>query len=449
MSGLFRFTTQTLPASFGWHNPGAKNRVAIGLVALGNMNPSKATILKMNKAMLESEKTLALEGGTPVREKVLPLSVPSIDQNDIDGVSEVLKSTFVSGDGPECREFERELAAYLGVKHAFFTTSCTAALDLAFMIKEFPPGSEVIVPNFTFTSTALAPILNGLKAVLVDVDCDNGNIDPGAIESKITPRTVAISPVDYAGNPADMDAINAIAKKHRLYVVHDTAQSIGAQYKGRKTGTLADVSCFSFHGTKNLVVGEGGALVTDDDTLVKKIITAREKGTDKYFYIGDPKKKGYYEYVSRGNSYVQSNILGALGRSQLKKLDAMNGRRAEIAACYNAGLKGYGMIRLPKITAGAQTNWHLYYLLIEPGLRDWFINALRAEGITANVHYSPLHANRYYQEVCGGRDSDFPNSVRLFNSLVRLPMYPGMSNADAEDVVTAVKKVLDSLQSSK
>ena len=388
--------------------------------------------------------SLAIWGGKPVRTKILPLNIPSIDDEDIAGVNKALRSTFVSGDGPECRAFERELAGYLGVKHAFFTTSCTAALDLAFMIKDFPAGSEVIVPDFTFTSTALAPILNGLKVVLVDVNPDNGNIDPEAIKAKITPRTVAFVPIDYAGNPADMDLINQIARKHGFYVVHDTAQSIGSEYHGRKTGGLADVSTFSFHGTKNLVVGEGGALTTDDDDLVQRVIIAREKGTDKHFYISDPKKKGYYEYVGKGNSYVQGNILGALGRTQLRKLDAMNARRTQIAAHYNSNFREYDdIVRIPKITNAAQTNWHLYYLLLEPAYKQWFIDAVCAEGVAANIHYSPLHANKYYREVCGGTDADFPNAVKFFNRLARLPMYSGMSDTDVTDVVTAVRKVLD------
>ena len=179
---------------------------------------------------------LAIQGGTPVRRKMLPLTAPFFDNDDFDAAARVIRSTFVSGDGPECRAFERELAAYLHVKHAFFTSSCTAALDLAFMIMTFPAGAEVIVPNFTFTSTALGPILNGLEVVLVDVDPESGNIDVAEIETKITARTVAIVPVDYAGNPVDMDPLTTLARKHGLYVVHDAAQSIGAEYKGRKTG---------------------------------------------------------------------------------------------------------------------------------------------------------------------------------------------------------------------
>lgn len=377
-----------------------------------------------------------------MRSKSLPLSLPYFEEDDVRAVADAVASTFVSGDGPLCREFERNLAAYLGARHAFFTVSCTAALDLAFMVKDFPPGSEVIVPDFTFTSTALAPILNGLKVVLADVDPENGNIDVSKLEAKITGRTVAIMPVDYAGNPADMDAVNDIALKHGLYVVHDTAQSIGARYRGRLTGTLADVSCFSFHGTKNLVVGEGGAFVTDSDAIAQKVIIAREKGTDKHAYLTDPTKKGYYEYVSRGNSYVQSNILGALGITQLRKLERMNARRHEIADKYLREFADLEGVRLPKITAGAETNWHLFYLLVDPAIKLWFIDAMRAENVTCNIHYNPLHVNRYYAQVCEFADDEFPGANAFFDSLVRLPLYPSMTDEDADDVVQAVKKVM-------
>lgn len=373
---------------------------------------------------------------------MLPLNLPYFDETDEDMVLQTLRTTFVSGDGPECRTFERELAKYLGAKHVFFTTSCTAALDLAFMVKEFPAGSEVLVPNFTFTSTGLAPMMNGLKVVLVDVDPENGNIDTDQIESKITAKTVAIVPVDYAGNPADMDPINDLAGRHDLYVIQDTAQSIGAMYNDRKTGTLADVSCFSFHGTKNLVTGEGGALVTDDDDIAEKVLLARDKGTDKHTYLTDPAKRGFYEYVSNGNSYVQSNLLGALGIAQLRKIDLMNGRRRVIAERYLDALGSVSEVRLPKITNGAVPNWHLFYLLVPPSMKHAFIEGMRAEGVMANIHYSPLHINSLYDEVCEFAPGDFPNSMRFFDSLVRIPLYPGMSDADAEDVVTAVERTL-------
>jgi len=182
--------------------------------------------------MAKDNSKLAINGGKPVSEKVIPIHIPYIDEADIKSVEETARSTFVSGNGPACREFEKKLAEYLGIKHVFFTNSCTTALDLAFRANEFPPESEVLVPNFTYTSTALGPLLNNLKIKLVDVDPDNGNIDVSKIEAAIGEKTVAIAPVDYAGNPADMDPIMEIAKKYNLYVVHDTAQSIGAEYKG-------------------------------------------------------------------------------------------------------------------------------------------------------------------------------------------------------------------------
>ena len=309
------------------------------------------------------------------------------------------------------------------------------------MVKNFPSGKEVIIPNFTYTSTALAPILNNLKVVLADVEPNTGNIDISKIEKLITKNTVAICAVDYAGNPADMDNINLIAKKYNLYVVHDTAQSIGAVYKGRKTGTLADVSCFSFHGTKNITTGEGGALVTNNDEIASKIINARDKGTNKYTFITEHLKIGFYEYVSLGNSYVQSNILGALGITQLNKLDYINKRRKEIASYYLEKFKNLRHIELPPKTKGIQRNWHIFYLLVPSKYKIWIIEALIKEGVTANIHYNPLHMNKYYKHL--GSDDDFINSVKFFNSLVRIPIYPSLKDEEVNNIVSAVIKVLN------
>jgi dTDP-4-amino-4,6-dideoxygalactose transaminase len=384
---------------------------------------------------------LAINGGKAVTDKKIPLYLPTIENDDVEAVKEATLSTFVSGDGPECRKFEAELAKYIGVKHAFFTTNCTSALDLAFMIKNFPAGSEVIVPNFTFTSTALAPILNNLKVVLVDADPMTGNIDTSKIEEAITPKTVAIIPIDYAGYPADMDEINKISKKHNLYVVQDSAQSIGANYKGKKTGNFADVTCFSFHGTKNLVCGEGGAIVTNSDELAKKIIIMREKGTDKHSYLSDPLKKGYYEYVDKGNSYVQSNILGALARSQLRKLDRLNNRRKEIAERYNKAFSKISSIKIRLEEKNYESNWHLYYLLVDPESKNYILEALNAEGIGVNIHYNPLHINSYYNKICDFDRDKLTGSMEFFRRLIRIPMYPLLSDENVELIIKAVKKV--------
>ena len=386
------------------------------------------------------DRNLAINGGKPVTKEPILIHKPYLDENDFQAVNDAIRTTFVSGDGPACREFEKALADYLEVKHVLFVNSATSALELTFRVKNFKPGSEVIVPNFTYTSTALGPLYNGLKIKLVDVDPENGNIDPHNIELAITQNTVAIIPVDYAGNPADMDRINEIAKKHGLYVVHDTAQSIGAEYKGKKTGTLAHVSTFSFHGTKNLTTGEGGALTTDDDKIAEKVKIMREKGTNKHSFLTDNQTRGYYEYVDIGNSYVQSNINGALGVSQLKKLDWMNNERVKIAEYYKHELIDISNIKFLKITEGAKTNWHLFGILIPPEHKYWIMDALHAEGIMANVHYTPLHCNKFYAHL--GTDKDFPNSMKFFNGLLRLPIYPSLTEVEKKLVVHAVRKVL-------
>ena len=389
--------------------------------------------------MDKHNKTLAINGGAPVTREPVLIHKPMLDEDDFASVDIAVRSTFVSGDGPACREFEKRLAEYLGAKHVLFVNSATSALELAFRAKDFPAGSEVIVPDFTYTSTALGALYNNLKIVLADVLPDNGSIDVSKIEDLITSRTVAIAPVDYAGIPADMDAINEIARRHGLYVVHDTAQSIGSLYKGRRTGTLADISTFSFHGTKNLTTGEGGAVVTDDDALAARIRVLREKGTDKHSFISDNRTRGFYEYIDTGNSYVQSNILGALGVSQLAKLDLMNGIREHVATGYLEKLKGIRGLDFISIPDYAEPNWHLFGILVPPKERYWVMDALRAEGIMANVHYSPLHLNRFYSGLA--TDEEMPGAMEFFSRLLRLPLYPSLTEAEQDHVVTAVKKV--------
>ncbi len=392
----------------------------------------------MNKKNSE----LAINGGAPISKEPVLIHKPYLDENDFTAVDKAMRSTFVSGDGPECRDFEKQLAEYLGVKHALFVNSATAALELAFRVKNFPVGSEVIVPNFTYTSTAIAAHYNNLKVVLADVYPDNGSLDVSKLESYITSKTVAIAPVDYAGIPAEMDEIMAIAKKHGLYVVHDTAQSIGSDYKKKKTGNQGHVSTFSFHGTKNLTTGEGGALVTNDDKIAERVRILREKGTDKHSFLTDHKTRGYYEYVDIGNSYVQSNINGALGFSQLKKLDWMNNERRTIAGFYKKELQGIEGLDFMRITAESEHNWHLFGILVPPEEKYWIMDALRAEGVMANVHYTPLHRNRYYQKLA--IDEQMPGSMIFFSRLLRIPIYPSLTEQEINKVIKSVKKVFKS-----
>ncbi|HMB01930.1 MAG TPA: DegT/DnrJ/EryC1/StrS aminotransferase family protein, partial [Spirochaetota bacterium] len=355
----------------------------------------------------------------------IPIHKPYLREDDFEAVNECVRSTFVSGNGPACREFEKKLADYLGVKHVFYTNSCTTALDLAFRAGNLPEGCNVLIPDFTYTSSALGALLNNFNIKLVDVSADNGNIDTAKIEAAIDDKTAAIVPVDYAGNPADMDAIAAVARQYNLYTVHDTAQSLGAFYKQRKTGTMADASTFSFHGTKNLTTGEGGALVTDDDDLAAKVTFMREKGTNKQSFLTDNKDRGYYEYVSIGNSYVQSNILGALGITQLNKIKEITDRRRQIASYYNRELADVKDIILPRETAESRSNWHIYYIRVPAAKKYRIMDALRAEGVFSNVHYTPLHRNKYYSHL--GKDENFPGTMTFFEGLLRLPLYPSLT----------------------
>ncbi|MBK7377415.1 MAG: DegT/DnrJ/EryC1/StrS family aminotransferase [Ignavibacteriales bacterium] len=322
-----------------------------------------------------NDSKLAINGGTPVTKQPIIIHKPYLAEDDFIAIDTTARSTFISGNGPQCMEFEKQFAEYLGMKHVLFTNSCTTALDLAFKAKNFPAGSEVIVPNFTYTSTALGPLLNNLKIRLCDVYGDNGNIDSAKVLNLINEKTVAIMPVDYAGNPADSDAINSIARKYNLFVVQDAAQSIGSMYKDKKTGSLSDVTCFSFHGTKNLTTGEGGALVTNDDQLAELAKFIREKGTNKQSFLIDNKSRGFYEYETIGSSFVQSNILGALAGSQLKKIDWITAERKAIAEYYYENLKDLPNIKFNRITEAALTNWHIFGILVPPEHRYWIMDA--------------------------------------------------------------------------
>lgn len=384
---------------------------------------------------------LAINGGNPVSPQPILIHKPYLDEEDFAIVDKTLRSTFISGDGPECREFEKKLSEYLGVKHVLFMNSATTALEIAFRVKDFPQGSEVICPNFTYTSTAVAAMYNNLKIVLADVYADNGSLDVTKLESYITPKTVAIAAVDYGGIPAEMDEIMSIAKKHNLFVVHDTAQSIGSNYKGKKTGNQAHVATFSFHGTKNLTTGEGGALVTNNDAIAERIKILREKGTDKYSFLSDNKDRGYYEYVDIGNSYVQSNINGAMGITQLKKLDWMNAERKKIAEYYKKELLGIEGLKFMRITEGSDHNWHLFGILVPSEHRFWIMDALRAEGVMSNVHYTPLHRNKFYNQL--STDEAMPGSMAFYNGLLRLPIYPSLTLDERSLVVKAIKKIFN------
>lgn len=367
--------------------------------------------------------------------KNIPLYIPYLDQSDENAILERIREKWIVGDGPKCREFEKEFANYLGVKYALLTTSCTAALDLSFMALGLGSG-EVIVPDYTFTSSALAPMLNGLDIKLCDVEYRTANIDPEILEDCITEKTKAIVSVDYAGHPCEIDKILDIARKHSLTVIHDAAQSCGSKYKGELVGTQARVSCFSFHATKNLSTGEGGCLVTNDSELAEKAYILRDKGTNKRNFT-EQENLGYYEYQLLGNSYVQSDILGAMALSQLNKLERMNLLRAEHASYLSAGLSGIKDIEIPIQNETVESNWHMYTIRVPKEKLIEFRNELNKEGVGCNTHYHPLHINSLYQNL-GYNHNDFPNAMRVYRTLLRLPLYPQLKKEELDRIIDVV-----------
>lgn len=381
---------------------------------------------------------LAINGGSPVSHNKIPLTKPFFGDEEKQAAIKAMDS-FVSGSGPITEQFEELLCKYLGVKNAVFLNSCTSALHLSLMVAGIKSG-EAICPDYTFTSTALAAVLNNVKPVLCDVEESTCNINPELVRKLVNKNTKAIIPVHYAGHACLMEQLNEISQNAGAILVEDAAQAIGAEYKGKKLGNLSDIGCFSFHGTKNVVCGEGGALVTNNDEWAEKAFILREKGTDKHLFLKEKRKSGFYQYVSEGYSYVQSDILAAIALEQLKKADKIIGLRTKHASYLSSHLKGIPCLNLPLVKDYAKPNWHIFAVRVPENICPWVAKALNAEGIMANTHYVPLHMNKFYQDIrCAG---NFPVSNKISNSLIRLPLYPSLTKNELDDIVEAVKKVM-------
>ena len=388
---------------------------------------------------------LALKGGKPVRENKIALTIPFMGDEEADAAATTIRSTWISSNGKVGRALEHDIASYLGVKHAILVNNCTSALHLALMALGIK-GGEVIIPDYTFTSTGLAPILVGAKPVLCDVEVDTANIDTDQILQHINPRTKAINPVHYAGHPCDMDKIFSIAEEQNLTVVEDAAQAIGSEYKGRKIGSLNDTSfsCFSFHAIKNISCGEGGLITTNDEKLAYKATIMRDKGTNKkdFHQMGGV---GFYEYLMEGHNFMLSEILAAVAKVQFSKLNEINALRTKHAVFFNKQLKPYEeKIKLPIVKNYAVTNWHIYAIRVPEGKATFFSEAMNAEGIQANTHYPPLHLHSVYKKY-GCTNGDFPNSEHVFDTLVRIPLYPQLGKDELHDIVAAIDKVYNYL----
>jgi dTDP-4-amino-4,6-dideoxygalactose transaminase len=313
-------------------------------------------------------------------------------------------------------------------------------MELAFLALGIGPGHEVILPSFTFASSANAALRVGARPVFAEIDERTLGLDPADVERRLTPRTAALMPVHYAGVAPDMAGLLDIAARRKLRVVEDAAQGIAARWRGRALGTLGDAGCLSFHETKNLSCGEGGALLVSDPELAKRAEIAREKGTNRAaFFRGEVDK---YTWVAEGSSYVLSDVLAALLDAQLDKLGAIQERRAAVVARYRAGLTDWAAregVRLPAELPERDPNHHIFYLLYpEPARRDRALKALRAGGVMATFHYVPLHSAPQGRRL--GADHELPVTERVAATLLRLPLHARLADPDVDRVIDAVRR---------
>ena len=391
---------------------------------------------------------LAIDGGTPVREKLLPYGRQSLDDADIQAVVEVLKSDWLT-TGPKVDEFEERFAARVGARYAVSFSSGTAALHGAAFASGLGPGDEAITTPMTFCATANCVLYQGAKPVFADVSPDTLNLDPDEVSHKFSAssssKTKAIIAVDYAGHPAALDELGQLAKKHGALLIEDASHALGADFRGSRVGGIAAMTTFSFHPVKHLTTGEGGMVTTKDARLADTLRRFRNHGISSEARQRQDAGQWFYEMVLLGFNYRLTDIACALGLSQLEKLDANLARRREIAAQYSAAFQDLPALTTPVVREGVNPAWHLYPIRLNLERlsvgRGEIFRALRAENIGVNVHYIPVHQHPYYRERFQSKES-YPVAEDAYERLISLPMFHGMTAADVEDVVLALHKVV-------
>ncbi len=373
---------------------------------------------------------------------MLPIFRLYLDEEDYASVKGIMESGQISrGKLPSV--FENEFSEYIGCDHSVVLNSGTAALRLAVEALDLPPGSEVIVPSLTFVATAFAPIYCNLRPVFAEIEPETFNLSPEAVERRITPKTKAIIPVHYAGQPVNLEAINEIARRHDLIVIEDAAHAVGAEYQGKKIGNVSDFTAFSFFATKNITGGEGGVVCTNNAAWAEKIRLMKAHGI-KPLESG-PRASGYYDVVSIGYNCHLSNLNIGLLRSQLKRLGELNDMRRSNAKYLTDLLKEISFVETPDIGEGNDHIFHLYTIKLKPGSlnmsRDEVVETLIKEGIGVGVYYRPVHLFSYFREHYGYRAGDLPITEDVANRLITLPMYPQLDKADLEKIFLVLKKV--------
>lgn len=372
----------------------------------------------------------------------IPFNKPSLIGNEIDYIRDAVRRGQLAGDGFYTHSCNERIAMSSGSAKALLTHSCTAALEMAAILCDLGPGDEVIMPSFTFVSTANAVVLRGATPVFVDIDPQTLNIDPAAVATAVTPQTRAIFAVHYAGFPADMNALAVIARHHDLMLVEDAAQAFGSTYHGKRAGSLGDMAAFSFHETKNIISGEGGALTINRPDLMERAEVIREKGTNRSkFFRGQVDK---YTWVDIGSSYLPGELIAAYLLAQLERETEVRARRLAIFDAYHKAfelLAQRGRIILPTTPAECTGNGHMFYFIMESlAVRSKFIAAMKAKGITTPFHYVPLHsapAGLQFGRTHGLMDV----TNRISETLVRLPMYFDLGK-DIETVIETAYDVL-------
>lgn len=376
------------------------------------------------------------------QKKKILLNAPSLDDADAFAVADLLRSGGIASDGALTKEVQAAISRRFNIPHALLVTSATHALELSIMAMGLGPGDEVILPSFTFASVATAIVRSGATPIFADIDEPSLTLNIADVEKRITAKTRAIVLAHYAGIGMDNSALLELARANGLYVIEDAAQCIGARYKGTWLGGFGDAGCYSFHYTKNITCGEGGAFLTSNPDLARRAEICREKGTDRSRFLRGEVDK--YRWVGDGSSFVISEIQAALLKSQLLKLDAITQRRVELFNHYNRRLSGIAKvveISLPFVPEGSEPNGHLYYVLMKSGaVRDAVMDFLKGEGIGATFHYVPLHSSPYAREKWGLKPEDLPVTESICARLLRLPLHPGMTEADIDRVADTLMR---------
>lgn len=389
----------------------------------------------------------AIEGGKPVREKAINYGHQYIDDADIQAVVDVLKSDYLTC-GPKIVELEQKLCAITGAKYAVVCANGTAALHMAALSAGVGEGDEVITTPITFAASANCALYCGARPVFADIDPETYNIDPAKVEAAITPKTKAVVAVDYTGQSVALDPLREICKKHGLILIEDGAHVIGTKYKEKANGSISDMTTFSFHPVKTVTGGEGGAVLTNSEAFYEKLLLYRSHGITRKedLMAHTPDGPWYYEQIALGYNYRMTDMQAALIISQLDKLPQFSRRRKEIVKRYDKAFSGNPALFVQREIPESDTTRHLYILRLVPERlkidRKQFFAALAAENVCCNVHYIPTYYFPYYERL-GYRKGLCPNAEKLYEEIITLPLYYGMSDEDVESVIEAVLKITD------